>query len=257
MKAVVLGSGGATGVPMIWRGWGDCDPKNPKNRRKRPGLLVQHRSTSLLIDTPPDLREQLIEAEVSRLDAILYTHAHADHLHGIDDVRDVNRAMGGWIDAYADAATLATIKARFGYVFEPQHPSAKLIYKPLLTPHLIDGPFRVGEIDVLPFEQDHGWSKTLGFRFGPLGYSTDLVALNDQGFAALEGVHTWIVSATVDFPHDTHAELEVVLGWIERLKPQRAVLTHMSTHMDFETLRRTLPPGIEPAYDGMVIEVPD
>jgi phosphoribosyl 1,2-cyclic phosphate phosphodiesterase len=256
MRAIVLGSGGATGVPMIGRGWGDCDPANPKNRRRRPALLVEHEATTILIDTPPDLREQLLDANLSRLDAILFTHAHADHLHGVDDIRDVNRLMGGWIDAYADPVTLDMIKSRFGYVFEPQHPSAKLIYKPLLRPHVIEGPFRAGQIDVVPFEQDHGWSKTLGFRFGRLGYSTDLVKLNDEGFAALAGVHTWIVSATVDFPHDTHAELDIVLGWIQRLKPERAVLTHMSTHMDYETLRKSLPKGVEPAYDGMVIDVP-
>lgn len=254
IRAVVLGSGGATGVPMIGRGWGKCDPDNPKNRRKRPSLLVQWDDHNILIDTSPDLRQQLLDAEVSRLDAVLYTHAHADHLHGIDDIRDVNRSMHDWIDAYADAETMATIQSRFAYVFEPQHPEAKMIYKPLLRAHVIDGPFDLAGHKVVPFALDHGYSKSMGFRFGPLAYTTDLVSLDEAGFEALAGVDTWIVSCTVDFPHQTHAELEQVLQWIERVRPRRAVLTHLSYHFDYEALRARLPRHVEPAYDGLIVD---
>ncbi|MBF0267145.1 MAG: MBL fold metallo-hydrolase [Alphaproteobacteria bacterium] len=255
MRAVVLGSGGATGVPMIGRGWGKCDPSNPKNRRKRPSLLVQWDNHNILIDTSPDLRQQLLDADVSRLDALLYTHAHADHVHGVDDIRDVNRCMHDWIDAYADEGTLKTIQERFAYVFEPQHPDAKLIYKPLLRPHIIDGPFQVAGHEIVPIALDHGYSTSLGFRFGSLAYTTDVVRMEESSFKALEGVGTWIVSCTVDFPHETHAELNTVLEWIERIKPKRAVLTHLSFHFDYEALKARLPDHVEPAYDGMVIDV--
>jgi phosphoribosyl 1,2-cyclic phosphate phosphodiesterase len=255
MRAIVLGSGGATGVPMIGRGWGKCDPANPKNRRKRPSLLVQWDNHNILIDTSPDLRQQLLDAEVSRLDAILYTHAHADHLHGVDDIRDVNRCMHDWIDAFGDAGTLKTIRERFAYVFEPQHPDAQMIYKPLLRPHIVDGPFEIGGQGIVPIPLDHGYSTSLGFRFGDLAYTTDVVRMEESSFLALEGVGTWIVSCTVDFPHETHAELSIVLDWIERIKPKRAVLTHLSYHFDYEALKARLPAHVEPAYDGMVIEV--
>lgn len=255
IRAVVLGSGGATGVPMIGRGWGKCDPNNPKNRRKRPSLLVQTDSLNILIDTSPDLRQQLLDADISRLDAVLYTHGHADHLHGIDDLRDVNRCMHDWIDGWADAGTMKAIRERFSYVFEPQHPETKVIYKPLLRPHIIDGPFDLKGLPVVPIPLDHGYSTSMGFRFGPLAYTTDVVRLDEAGFKALEGVGTWIVSCTVDFPHETHAELSVILDWVERVKPQRAVLTHLSYHFDYEALKARLPSHIEPGYDGMVIDV--
>lgn len=255
MRAVVLGSGGATGVPMIGRGWGKCDPANPKNRRKRPSLLVQWDNHNILIDTSPDLRQQLLDAEVSRLDAVLFTHAHADHIHGIDDIRDVNRCMHDWIDCWGDEGTLEAIQHRFAYVFEPQHPDAKVIYKPLLRPHVVTGPFQVAGQEVVPIPMDHGYSSSLGFRFGSLAYTTDVVRMPESSFQALEGVGTWIVSCTVDFPHETHAELAIVLDWIERIKPKRAILTHLSYHLDYEALKAKLPAHVEPAYDSMIIGV--
>ncbi|MBF0356595.1 MAG: MBL fold metallo-hydrolase [Alphaproteobacteria bacterium] len=254
MRAIVLGSGGATGVPVIGRGWGKCDSANPRNRRLRPSLLVQSDKANILIDTSPDLRQQLLVADIGRLDAVLFTHAHADHVHGIDDLRDVNRAMGGWIDAYADEGTLKSISERFGYVFEPQHPEAKIIYKPLLRANCVAGPFKVQDVDIVPIPLDHGYSTSLGYRFGALAYTTDVVRMAPSSFQALEGVGTWIISCTVDFPHETHAELKVVLEWIERIRPKRAILTHLSYYFDYDTLRARLPSHVEPAYDGMVVE---
>jgi len=257
MKITVLGSGGATGVPVIGRGWGKCDPANPRNRRRRPSILVEKAGTVILVDTAPDLRDQLLDAEVSRLDAVIYTHAHADHLHGIDDLRDVNRAMEASIDVWADPETLKTIDVRFPYVFTPQDPSASFIYKPLLNPRTIDGPFQIGAVAIQPYWQDHGYSQSLGFRFGRFAYSTDLVDLSEEGFDALAGLDLWLVACTLDFKHSTHAWTDRVMGWIERLKPKRTVLTHLSYYMDYETLKRQTPEGIEPAYDGMVLEVDD
>jgi phosphoribosyl 1,2-cyclic phosphate phosphodiesterase len=255
MQVRILGCGGSGGVPLIGNDWGACDAQNPKNRRRRASILVQDGETTLLVDTSPDLREQLLSAGVNRLDAVLYTHAHADHIHGIDDLRPVNRWMRAWIPIYADPETLGAIEARFGYVFE-KVPEEYGYFKPCLTSNIIKGPFKIGNIDVLPFEQDHGFGRTtLGFRFGDIAYSTDVVAFPETAFESLRGVRVWIVDCLRNKAHPTHAHLEQTLAWIERVKPERAVLTHMDQGLDYETLRRRLPKGVEPAYDGLVLEV--
>lgn len=258
MKVTILGCGGSTGVPLIGNFWGDCDPANPRNRRRRASILVEQDDTTILVDTSPDLREQLLDARVTRLDAVLYTHGHADHLHGIDDLRSVNYLMDGRaIDIHADRATLDLIAERFGYVFTEPHPTADLVvYKPTLVPHAIEGPFRVGAIGITPFEQDHGYGPTLGFRFGPIAYSTDVKRLPEAAFDTLSGVDTWIVDSLREALHPTHATVGEALDWIARVGPRHAILTHMSQHLDYATLSAKLPPGVEPAYDGMVIEVP-
>lgn len=252
MRVTVLGCGSSTGVPLVGNAWGACDPANPRNRRRRASILVEVASTTVLVDTSPDLREQLIDARCKWLDAVIYTHGHADHLHGIDDLRSINYFRNGPLDVYADGATTDVIRARFGYVFEPI-PAGIEMYKPWLVPRLIDGPFRVGTLDIMPFDQDHGFTRTLGFRFGPIAYSTDVLDLPDQAFAALAGVDTWIVDCLREAPHRTHTHLARTLDWIARVKPRRAVLTHMDSTVDYATLAAKLPAGVEPAYDGMVI----
>lgn len=255
MRVRVLGCGGSRGVPVIGQGWGNCDPTNPKNRRLRPSVLVEQGGVSVLIDTSPDLRQQLLDADTRRLDAVLWTHPHADHAHGIDELRELCRLMHAPIDAYGWAEHLADLKARFPYCFEPLRP-ADPFYRPVLNAHAIDGPFDVHGLTVVPFEQDHGYMKTVGYRIGKFGYSTDVVRLNEDAFAALEGIAVWIVDcARVEPPHPVHAHLAKTLEWIERVRPKRAYLTHMDQTMDYETVRRLLPPGVEPAYDGLVIEV--
>lgn len=256
MRLIILGSGSSSGTPALDLGWGDCDPNNPRNRRLRPAVLVEHAGTRLLVDTPPDLREQLLTAGVNRLDAVLFTHGHADHLHGIDDLRGINRTMGRALDAYGDARTLDETRRRFGYVFEPLPSIETGYYKPVLIPHEISpgDAFRVGEVDITVFGQDHGYGDTLGFRFGPIAYSTDLTTLPEEAFHSLAGVHTWIIGTLGETPHPTHAHVDKALGWIARIKPTRAVLTHLGVNVDYETLRAKLPPGVEPAYDGMVLE---
>ena len=252
MRVTILGCGGSGGVPLIGGEWDDCDPANPRNRRLRASILVEAADTVLIVDTSPDLRQQLLAAEVTRLDAVLYTHGHADHLHGIDELRQVKRLMGRPIPIHADARTLTEIRQRFGYAVEGTGDA----YGPLVEPHAIDGAFSVGDIAVLPFEQHHGgYGATLGFRFGQMAYSTDLVELDQAAFEALAGVDLWIVDCLREAPHPTHAHLEKTLGWIERLRPGRAVLTHMNTSLDYDRLAAKCPPGVEPAYDGMVIEL--
>lgn len=260
MRVTILGSGGAGGVPTISGGWGFCNQADPRNRRSRPSILVERRerngaATRILVDTSPDLREQLLRAGVRHLDAILYTHFHADHTHGVDDVREVNRAMGRAIPCWADGVTLEALHQRFGYIFHGI-PENEPIFRPWLIPHRIDGPFEVGGIRVVPFEQDHGWVTSLGFRFGDVAYSTDVVRLPEQAFAALDGVRTWIVGCLTDTPHETHAHVDRVIEWAERVRPERTILTHMGPRLDYATLKARLPASMEPAYDGLVIDTP-
>jgi phosphoribosyl 1,2-cyclic phosphate phosphodiesterase len=254
MKVRILGCGSSGGVPLLGGKWGQCDPAEPRNRRRRVSMLVEHGGSTILIDTSPDLREQLLDAGTRWLDAVLFTHGHADHLHGIDDLRGFNRLMQQAIPVYAHARTLAEIERRFGYVFTPLEPGESF-YKPTLTPHAIDGPFELAGLTVTPFEQDHGFSKTLGFRLGAVAYSTDVVELDDAAFDILAGVELWVVDCLRYEPHPTHSHLAKTLSWIERVKPRRAVLTHMDVDLDYATLRRQLPAGVEPGYDGLVIEL--
>ena len=257
MKITILGCGSAGGVPTVNLGWGRCDPNNPRNRRRRQSILVEEGETAVLIDTSPDLRDQLLDAKVRRLDAVLYTHAHADHLHGIDDLREVNRAMEGPIACYADAPTLKVLHERFFYIVDPGgKPPERFVYRPWLVTHEITGPFSVGPVPVTPYEQAHGFNQvTLGFRFGAAAYSTDLVNLPDASFAALAGLDLWVVGCLMDKPHHTHADLDTVLGWVARLKPKLTVLVHMSPRLDYAELAASLPDGVVPGYDGMVLEV--
>jgi phosphoribosyl 1,2-cyclic phosphate phosphodiesterase len=260
MRVTILGSGGSTGVPGVGLGWGKCDPDNPKNRRSRPSILVEDGDTTVLVDTSPDLREQLIRHDVTHLDGVLLTHTHADHVHGIDDLRGINRVMQSPLDLYTDETSLKDVKARFGYVLEPIPPkpdgSPPSYFRPVLTPHTIapGDSFTIGTINIQVLDQDHGFSKTLGFRFGDLAYSTDVKTMPEASFNALEGVGRWIIGAPITFDHPTHIDVSPALEWIERINPDGAILSHLGPALDYETLRKDLPDRVEPAYDGMVID---
>jgi phosphoribosyl 1,2-cyclic phosphate phosphodiesterase len=256
MRVTVLGCGPSTGVPVIGGNWGRCDPGDRRNRRRRVSVLVEVGAVVILIDTSPDLREQLLDADVARLDAVLLTHAHADHLHGIDDLRSVNRLMQSAIPLYADAQTLAEVGRRFDYVLKPIEEPGRY-HKPVLVPHEIVGPFELHGIPILPFVQDHGFSTTLGIRIGEMAYSTDVVELDDKAFAAIAGIELWIVDCLRREPHPTHSHLAKTLSWIARVQPRRAVLTHMDQNLDYRELSAELPRGVEPGQDGLVIELPD
>lgn len=257
MRLTILGSGGSSGTPSIDCGWGNCNPDNPRNRRLRPSVLVEAGETKVLVDTSPDLREQLLSVGVRRLDAVFYTHGHADHLHGIDDLRAVNRVLDGPLDIYGDGPTLAIIAERFPYVISPLRPGAAVRYKPTLVPHEIapGQPVRAGTLEVMPFAQDHGVMMTLGFRFGAIAYSTDVVDLPAESFALLDGVEAWVIGVLGDEPHPTHAHVGKALDWIARVRPKRAVLTHLSGFLDYDALSARLPEGVEAAYDGLVLDI--
>lgn len=249
MRVTLLGCGTSTGVPRLPDDWGRCDPLEPRNRRSRASVLVEAGGTTLLVDCGPDMRMQLMAARVARLDAVLITHDHADHTHGIDDLRGYAMAQGKRIPLHAPPEALRRLKLRFDYVFRERQG-----YPPICDGVEIDGPFRVGAIDILPFAQQHGTIVSLGFRFGDIAYSTDVSDLDEAAFAALSGVRIWIVDALREKPHPTHSHLEKTLGWIDRVRPERAVLTHMSNMLDYRSLCEKLPAGIEPGYDGMTIE---
>lgn len=255
MRVTVLGSGGSRGVPVIGNGWGRCDPANPKNRRMRPSVLVERAGVAVLVDTSPDLRQQFLDSGCLRLDAVLWTHQHADHAHGIDELREICRLMQAPLAAYGWDEHLRDIEVRFPYCFEPLKPGSPF-YRPVLNAQRITGPFAVRDLAVTPFEQDHGYMKTVGYRFDKFAYSTDVVRLDETAFAALEGIDTWVVDCgRLEPPHPVHAHLALTLEWIARVRPRRAYLTHMDNTMDYDSLRRILPPGVEPAYDGLVIAV--
>ncbi|MFA5949723.1 MAG: MBL fold metallo-hydrolase [Hyphomicrobium sp.] len=261
LRLTVLGCGSSGGVPRIGTMWGKCDSTNPKNRRRRCAILVEQRGprgvTSVLVDTPPDLREQLLSVRAEALDGVLYTHDHADHTHGIDDLRMVAYTMKSRINCYFDAATRASLVSRFAYCFETPAGSS---YPPILVANeLVPGaPVRIegagGVLEVMPILQEHGDIPSLGFRFGNMGYSPDISGLPPQSEQLLQGLDLWIIDALRYTPHPSHLSLKQALAMIARLGAKRAVLTHMTGDLDYDTLRRELPSNVEPAYDGMTIE---
>lgn len=257
MKITLLGCGGSGGVPLINGNWGRCNPGNPKNRRRRVSVLIEDAGQSILIDTSPDLRLQLLDAEVRHIDAVLYTHDHADHCHGIDELRALGHDRKNEpIPAFGTAATLELLRQRFRYIFEQAANGSSALYRPLLEARPIDGDFCIKSVSVRPFAQDHGYgTTTTGYRVGDVAYSTDVVGLDDAAFDALAGLDLWIVDCLRYEPHPTHAHFNLTLTWIARVKPKRAVLTHLNHMLDFDDLASRCPPGVEPGYDGMVIEV--
>jgi phosphoribosyl 1,2-cyclic phosphate phosphodiesterase len=255
----ILGCGSSMGVPRVALGWGDCDPNNPKNRRRRCSLLVdrtnpQGHRTRVLIDCSPDLRSQLLDADVNGLDGVLITHEHADHTHGIDDLRPLFIAKRRRVPVYMDEPTSRAMHARFGYCFMTPPGSE---YPPILSEHRLVPGHAVtiegqgGPIEALPVLQEHGDIPSLGFRIGNVAYSADIKGLPAESVAAMAGLDVWIVDALRKAPHPSHLNLDEALAWIERIKPKRAILTNLHSDMDYEALRKILPPHVEPAFDGM------
>ncbi len=261
MRFTILGCGSSGGVPRIGEVWGDCDPANPKNRRSRCSLLVERKSahgvTRVLIDTSPDMREQLLRARVSTLDAVAYTHSHADHVNGLDDIRQIVFNTHKRVPVWADGATQDALTSRFSYAFiQPEGSS----YPPICDLHTIRGPFRIsgagGVIELQPFQVNHGDIEALGFRIGGLVYLPDVLTIPEASWPALEGLDCLIVDALRRKPHPTHAHLALTLSWIERAAPKHAVLTNMHIDLDHAIVEAETPEHISAAYDGMVLEFP-
>jgi phosphoribosyl 1,2-cyclic phosphate phosphodiesterase len=260
LEFTILGSGSSGGVPRADGNWGDCDPAEPKNHRSRCSLLVRKpgeggalHETTVVVDTSPDLRLQTAGAGVKRVDAALFTHDHADQAHGIDDLRPFFLNQRVRIPTYMDQATHDGLLTRFQYTFETRggYPA---ILEPRLVPPLgedfvVDGPS--GSIPVHTFDVDHGEIRAVGYRFGGVAYTPDVRAIPDGSWADLADLDVWIVDALRWTPHPTHAHVELALEWIARAKPRRAILTNLHIDLDFNALAAKLPPGVEPAYDGL------
>jgi phosphoribosyl 1,2-cyclic phosphate phosphodiesterase len=262
MRVILLGTGGSAGVPLIGGDdgagdWGACDPSEPRNRRTRASIIIESDAgMRLLVDTAPDLREQLLACRIPRVDAVLYTHAHADHITGIDDVRILNRIAGRPLEAFGTKPTIEELTRRFGYAFRPWQPPG--FFRPVLVAREVASSETIATsgLQVRLFEQDHGFIPSLGLRIGKFGYSTDVVSLDDAAFAALDGVETWVVGCFLRRgPHKTHADLGQVLSWAKRVRARRTVLTHMGTDMDWGWMGSNLPAGVEAGYDGMALDL--
>lgn len=260
LTATILGCGSSGGVPRIGNDWGACDPADPRNARRRCSLLVERReggaATRVLIDTSPDLRAQLLDAKVGHLDGAVYTHAHADHLHGIDDLRVVVHNRGSRLPVWADPKTADTLVTRFGYAFV-QPPGSP--YPPILELNAIDGPFEVagagGPVSFRPIRVQHGRIEALGFRIHDLAYLPDVSGLPEAAWPLLEGLGTLVLDALRYRPHPTHAHLAQSLEWIARAAPRRAVLTNLHNDLDYATLDAETPANVVPAHDGMVLDI--
>ncbi|MFL5332694.1 MAG: MBL fold metallo-hydrolase [Geminicoccaceae bacterium] len=254
MRVTVLGCGTSSGVPQIGCDCAVCRSPDPRNHRRRCSIFIEAEGQRILVDTGPDLRQQCLDAGIGEIDALIYTHAHADHVHGIDDLRTINNLIMAPIPTYADAAVFARIRERFPYVFAGGY-GGHGWWRPEIAPHPIDGPFRIGGVEVTPFPQRHGRGVTWGFRVGRFGYSTDTDGLDDAAFDILCGIEVWIVDALREAPHPSHAHLDLALSWIDRIKPRHAFLTHMNHEVDYADWAARLPADVLPAHDGLVIEL--
>ncbi len=250
MRLIVLGCGTSSGVPRIGGDWGACDPADPRNRRSRAAILVQSDTTTILVDTGPDMRTQLLAAGIGALDAVIWTHEHADHTHGIDDLRQIFHVRREPVPGYGRRATIDLLDERFGYVF-----SGRYGYPPTAQKRLLEDETIIGDIVVRVVDQPHGEIMSAGLRFEhggvSIGYSTDFSAITPDMERLFEGADIWVVDALRRKPHPTHPHLAMTLEAIERLQPGEAILTHMDQSMDYASLLAELPPGVVPAYDGL------
>lgn len=261
LRFTILGCGSSGGVPRLGGHWGACDPSEPKNNRRRCSMLVERvegeATTRVLVDTSPDLRAQLLDAEIGDLDGVVYTHQHADHVHGIDDLRMVVFNTRKRLQVWADGATQDALISRFGYAFVQPEGSP---YPSILELNTLDGPLTIsgagGDITLIPFRVKHGSIDSLGFRVAGLAYLPDVSEMYPESWQAVEGLDVWVLDALRRDPHPTHSHLSQSLDWIKRAKPKRAVLTNMHIDLDYQTLRAETEDHIDVAFDGMKITLP-
>lgn len=250
MKIRILGSGTSSGVPRIGPDWGACDPAEPRNRRTRASVLVEHGCTRVLVDTSPDLREQLLAAGVATVDAVIWTHDHADHCHGIDDLRQVFHALGEPVPGYARPALFETLRTRFGYIF-----TGREGYPAVVEARPLGSALTIGDLTIRTVDQPHGRITSLGLRFEAggksIGYATDFNELTPDMEALYAGLDVWVLDALRQAPHPTHPTVTAALDWVAHLRPRRAAFIHMDHSLDYRTLAAELPQGVEPGYDGL------
>ena len=252
-KVIMLGAGGSTGVPTAIGYWGQCDPSNPKNLRTRASIYLEVDNVKILIDTSPDLRHQMLRHNIDDFDAVLFTHDHADHSHGIDELKSIFQKHDKQrLPIYGSHATIDSLKARFAYLFSQSDDSP---YLSILEPYIIDGNFKVKDIEIISFPQIHGRHMiSTGFRFKNFAYSTDFSDLTPEAISQLQGLDTWIVDCLSLYTPPTHQNLAQSLTWIETLKPKHAILTHMGPTLDYQAVSAMIPENVEPGYDGLTIQ---
>lgn len=254
MKVRILGCGTSSGVPRIGNDWGACDPNEPRNRRSRVSILIETPTTRILVDTGPDMREQLLAAGVDRLDAVIWTHDHADHTHGIDDLRQVYHAMRAPVRGLARPSTETILRGRFGYVFAGMHG-----YSPSVALEPLPDRLVIGDVAISVVDQPHASITSAGLRFeadgASIGYATDFNVMTDDMRTLYQGLDVWVVDVLRRYPHPSHPHLDQALSWIAELKPKQAALTHLDQSMDYASLLAELPPGVVPGYDGLEFEV--
>lgn len=252
MRIRILGCGTSTGVPKIGNDWGKCDPDDPRNYRLRSSILVESADTRVLVDCGPDLRQQLLAAGVGRIDAVIVTHDHGDHVHGIDELRPLSQAIDRPVPVYSDEETLESLRGRFAYAF-----SRTEFYRPIVEGRILSAELPFGDATIRFVEQPHGSTKSLGLRFDEdrksIGYAIDFSSLTDDMVQLYEGVDVWIADCLTRTPHPTHAHLDGVLSAARELRVGRVYLTHMGNGLDYRTLVAELPDWAAPAHDGLEI----
>lgn len=258
LTLTILGCGNSAGTPTIGNYWGNCDPQNPKNRRTRPSIAVQSDETTLIIDTGADFKEQVNRENITAFDAVLYTHAHADHIAGMDELRVVRNRSKRLVDIYGNRATIEEMRARFSYMFvEKAKIYPRVFNDNVIGDEQLGQPMAIGDIEFIPFKQNHGTMDSLGFRFGDAAYSTDMVDLDQQALETLKGIKTWVVDAAgyKMEQNQVHCTLRDLYALNEIVKAERVYITHLTPLMDYDTLLRETPDGYEPAYDGLKLDV--
>ncbi len=252
MKVTILGSGSSGGVPLIGNYWGNCDPKNIKNTRSRVSVLANINEKNILFDTSPDLRLQAINNNISTLDAVFWTHAHADHANGIDDLRQFLWKRKVELPVYGSNETILSLQSRFGYIFD----DSNSYFQPPLEVNIINKNLnKLNDIEFMAFDQNHGKEKTLGYRINNFAYSTDVKSFPKESEEYLYGLDLWIVDCVRYEPHYSHSHFDQTISWIKKFKPKRSILTHLGAWLDYEELSSRCPRGVEPAYDGMIINL--
>jgi phosphoribosyl 1,2-cyclic phosphate phosphodiesterase len=257
VRLIVLGSGTSFGVPQIGCRCPTCTSTDPRDRRTRTGALIETRGKRLLIDTPPELRLQLVAAGVDRVDAVLFTHAHADHVHGIDDLRALSVRQGSMLPAYGSRDTMAELAAKFPYIFDPSIVVPEGTSKPELAAHVLESGVSatVAGVPVLPLSLPHGNHHVFGYRVGPVAYLTDVKAIPDDAVAALAGLEVLVLNALLSRPHPLHLSIPEAVAAAQHIGARRTFFTHLTHERTHAALAASLPAGIAPAYDGLVIDV--